>query len=55
MLAHLRRRRPVLASLKAHSRPRNLLYESHLGESLCIERAYIHNAGKRYLYLASPA
>ena len=57
MLAHLRRRRPVLVSLKTQFEAEGnlFLYESHLGESFGIERAYIHNAGKRYLYLASPA
>jgi SAM-dependent methyltransferase len=57
MLAHLRRRRPVLAALKAQFAAEGNLFlcESHLGESLCIERAYTHNAGKRYLYLASPS
>ena len=55
MLAHLRRRRPVLETLKARFEAEGnlFLYESHLGESLGIERAYTHNAGKRYLYLAS--
>ena len=57
MLAHLRRRRPVLAALKPQFEAEGnlFLYDSHLGESLCIERAYTHDAGKRYLYLASPA
>jgi ubiquinone/menaquinone biosynthesis C-methylase UbiE len=54
MLAHARRRRPVLAELKTKFEAEDhlFLYESHLGESLGIERAYTHNAGKRYLYLA---
>ena len=29
-------------------------YDSHLGEADGIERAYTHDAGKRYLYLAEP-
>lgn len=55
MLAHLRRRRPVLDELKPQFEAEGniFLYESHLGESLGIERAYINHAGKRYLYLAS--
>ena len=55
MLAHLRRRRPVLDELKPQfvAEGNIFLYESHLGESLGIERAYINDAGKRYLYLAS--
>jgi ubiquinone/menaquinone biosynthesis C-methylase UbiE len=55
MLAHLRRRLPVLETLKhQYEAEGNLfLYESHLGEALAIERAYTHNAGKRYLYLAT--
>jgi SAM-dependent methyltransferase len=54
MLSHLQRRRPVLASLKDKfdAEGNTFLYESHLGEANCIERAYIHDAGKRYLYLA---
>jgi len=57
MLAHLRRRRPVLDELKARFEAEGnlFLYESHLGESSGIERAYTHNAGRRYLYLAWPA
>jgi SAM-dependent methyltransferase len=57
MLAHVRRRRPVLAELKARFEAEGnlFLYESHLGESHGIERAYAHNAGKRYLYLANVA
>ena len=56
MLAHLRRRRPVLEMLKTkfEAEGNSFLYESHLGESLGIERAYTHDAGKRYLYLATP-
>jgi ubiquinone/menaquinone biosynthesis C-methylase UbiE len=56
MLAHLRRRRPVLAELKPRfEAERNLfLHENHLGEANGIERAYTHDAGKRYLYLAWP-
>jgi ubiquinone/menaquinone biosynthesis C-methylase UbiE len=55
MLAHLLRRRPVLEALKTRFEAEGnlFLYESHLGESLGIEHAYTHNAGKRYLYLAS--
>ncbi len=54
MLAHLLRRRPVLDALKSQFEAEGnlFLYESHLGESFGIERAYTHNAGKRYLYLA---
>jgi ubiquinone/menaquinone biosynthesis C-methylase UbiE len=56
MLAHLRRRRPVLAELKPQFEAEGnlFLYESHLGEANGIERAYSHDAGKRYLYLAGP-
>ena len=56
MLAHLRRRRPVLAELKPRFEAEGnlFLYESHLGEANGIERAYTHDAGKRYLYLAGP-
>jgi ubiquinone/menaquinone biosynthesis C-methylase UbiE len=56
MLAHLRRRRPILEELKPQFEAEGnaFLYESHLGESLGIERAYTHEAGKRYLYLAAP-
>jgi SAM-dependent methyltransferase len=55
MLAHLRRRRPVLEELKPQfeAEGNTFLYESHLGESLGIEHAYVNDAGKRYLYLAS--
>lgn len=54
MLAHLRRRRPVLEDLKARfAAEGNLfLYDSHLGEANGIERAYVDGAGRRYLYLA---
>lgn len=54
MLAHLRRRRPVLEVLKKgfEEEGNSFLYESHLGESICIENAYTQGAGKRYLYLA---
>ena len=47
----------MLAELKARFEAEGnlFLYESHLSESRGIERAYTHNAGKRYLYLASPA
>jgi SAM-dependent methyltransferase len=57
MLAHLHRRRPVLEELKPRFEAEGnlFLYDSHLGESHGIERAYTHNAGKRYLYLAWPA
>jgi len=53
MLAHLRRRRPVLAELKAQfeAEGNRFLYDSHLGEANGIERAYINGAGRRYLYL----
>ena len=55
MLAHLRRRRPVLQDLKAQfeSEGNRFLYDSHLGEANGIERAYVNGAGRRYLYLAS--
>ena len=55
MLAHLRRRRPVLQDLKAQfeSEGNQFLYDSHLGEANGIERAYVNGAGRRYLYLAS--
>ena len=54
MLAHLRRRRPILEELKSNfeKEGNSFLFESHMGESLCIETAYILGAGKRYLYLA---
>ena len=54
MLAHLRRRRPVLQDLKAQfeSEGNRFLYDSHLGEANGIERAYVNGAGRRYLYLA---
>lgn len=56
MLAHLHRRRPILAELKPRFEAEGILflYESHLGEANGIERAYTHDAGKRYLYLAWP-
>jgi SAM-dependent methyltransferase len=56
MLAHLRRRRPVLEELKPQfeAEGNRFLYDSHLGEANGIERAYTHDAGKRYLYLAWP-
>jgi ubiquinone/menaquinone biosynthesis C-methylase UbiE len=55
MLAHLRRRRPVLDELKPQfeAEGNTFLYESHLGEARGIEHAYTHDAGKRYLYLAT--
>jgi len=55
MLAHLRRRRPVLQDLKAQfeSEGNRFLYDSHLGEANGIEQAYVNGAGRRYLYLAS--
>jgi len=54
MLAHLKRRRPILKRLKEsyEKEGNSFLYKSHLGESLCIENAYSQSAGKRYLYLA---
>ena len=54
MLAHLRRRRPVLEDLKARFEieGNRFLYDSHLGEANGIERAYVSGAGRRYLYLA---
>ena len=53
MLAHLRRRFPVLEDLKHkfEAEGNMFLYESHLGEAKGIEFAYTHDAGKRYLYL----
>ena len=55
MLAHLRRRRPVLQELQAQfeAEGNRFLYDSHLGEANGIERAYVNGAGRRYLYLAS--
>ena len=55
MLAHVRRRRPVLADLKSRfeAEGNQFLYDSHLGETNGIERAYTHNAGRRYLYLVN--
>jgi cyclopropane fatty-acyl-phospholipid synthase-like methyltransferase len=57
MLAHVRRRRPVLAALKPQfaAEDNQFLYDSHLGEANGIERAYTNNAGRRYLYLANQA
>lgn len=54
MLAHVRRRRPVLHALQAQfqAEGNQFLYDSHLGEANGIERAYTHGAGGRYLYLA---
>ncbi len=54
MLAHVRRRKPVLQALKAQfeSEGNQFLYDSHLGEANGIERAYVNGAGRRYLYLA---
>jgi SAM-dependent methyltransferase len=53
MLAHLRRRRPVLQDLKAQfeAEGNQFLYDSHLGEATGIERAYANGAGRRYLYV----
>ena len=55
MLDHLRRRRSVLANLKAQfeAEGNQFLYDNHLEEADGIERAYLQGAGKRYLYLAS--
>jgi len=55
MLAHVRRRRPVLAELRSQfaAEGNQFLYDSHLGEANGIERAYTNNAGRRYLYLAN--
>lgn len=57
MLAHVQRRRPVLAELKPRfeAEGNQFLYDSHLGETNGIERAYTNNAGRRYLYLAQRA
>ena len=54
MLAHLRRRRPVLQGLKAQfeAEGNQFLFDSHLGEANGIERAYVGGAGKTDLYLA---
>ena len=54
MLDHVRRRKPVLAALKAQfeAEGNRFLYDSHLGEANGIERAYVHGAGGRYLYRA---
>jgi hypothetical protein len=56
MMAHLRRRRPVLEELRPQfeAEGNRFLYDSHLGEANGIEWAYTHDAGKRYLYLAGP-
>ncbi len=56
MLAHVRRRKPVLEALKAQfeSEGNRFLYDSHLGEANGIERAYANGAGRRYLYLSTP-
>jgi SAM-dependent methyltransferase len=53
MLAHLRRRGPVLEELRPQFEAEGnlFLYESHLGEANGIERAYVNGAGRRYLYL----
>lgn len=54
MLAHVRRRRPVLdmLALQFAAEGNQFLYDSHLGETNGIERAYTNNAGGRFLYLA---
>lgn len=56
MLAHVRRRKPVLEALRAQfeSEGNRFLYDSHLGEANGIERAYVNGAGRRYLYLSAP-
>jgi SAM-dependent methyltransferase len=53
MLDHVRKRKPVLADLKAQFELEGnmFLYENHLGEADGIERAYTQGAGARYLYL----
>ena len=53
MLAHVRRRKPVLEALKAQfeAEGNRFLYDSHLGEANGIERAYTNGAGRRYLYV----
>lgn len=54
MLAHVRRRRPVLEELKGQfeAEGNRFLYDSHLGEANGIERAYVNGAGRRFLYLS---
>jgi len=54
MLAHVRRRKPVLEALRVQfeSEGNRFLYDSHLGEANGIERAYANGAGRRYLYLS---
>ena len=56
MLAHVRRRKPVLQALRAQfeAEGNQFLYDSHLGEANGIERAYVNGAGRRYLYLSTP-
>lgn len=54
MLAHVRRRRPVLEMLGPQfaAEGNQFLYDSHLGETNGIERAYTNDVGRRHLYLA---
>ena len=56
MLAHVRRRKPVLEALRTQfeSEGNRFLYDSHLGGLNGIERAYVNGAGRRYLYLPKP-
>jgi cyclopropane fatty-acyl-phospholipid synthase-like methyltransferase len=53
MLAHVRRRQPVLQALKSQfeAEGHKFLYTSHLAEANGTERALVNGAGGRYLYL----
>ncbi len=55
MLEHVLRRKPVLAALKDQFAAEDnlFLYDNHLGEAEGIGRAYLNDAGRRYLYLAA--
>ncbi len=53
MLSHVRRRQPVLQALRSQfeAEGHQFLYTSHLAEANGTERALVHGAGGRYLYL----
>jgi SAM-dependent methyltransferase len=57
LLAHLRRRRPVLHALwpQFEAEGNQFLHDSHLGEANGMERACANEAGGRYLYVTTPA
>jgi cyclopropane fatty-acyl-phospholipid synthase-like methyltransferase len=54
MLAHVRRRQPVLQALKPQfeAEGHQFLYASHLAEANGTERALVNGVGGRFLYLA---